>query len=68
MIAIPSFNNASWRKSSRSAGQTNCVEVATANGLIGVRDSKKPNSHILVVAPSEWTNFLTVIQFSAKSH
>jgi hypothetical protein len=68
MIAIPGFTNASWRKSNHSAGQTNCVEVATASGLIGVRDSKKPNSYILVATPSEWTNFLTVIQLSAKSH
>ena len=67
-MITPVFNNALWRKGSRSGGTSNCVEVATTSGLIGVRDSKKPNSHILVVAPPEWINFLRVIQLSVKSH
>lgn len=58
MIAIPTFNNALWRKSSRSGGISNCVEIATTSGLIGIRDSTKPNGQILIVTPTEWTNFL----------
>jgi hypothetical protein len=55
------FPHDSWRKSSRSTEATACVEVATARGLIGVRDSKNPNGPVMVVAQAEWTNFLTVL-------
>ena len=30
-----------WRKSSHSSGTGNCVEVATADSTVGVRDSKQ---------------------------
>jgi hypothetical protein len=30
-----------WRKSSYSSGTGNCVEVATADSTVGVRDSKQ---------------------------
>ncbi|NEA29613.1 DUF397 domain-containing protein [Actinomadura bangladeshensis] len=37
------FSPAQWRKSSYSGGQSGqCVEVARASGLVGVRDSKDP--------------------------
>jgi Domain of unknown function (DUF397) len=64
MIAIPRFNNALWKKGSRSASTANCVEVATVNGLVGVRDSKNPTGHVIVVTAPEWINFLTIFQDS----
>lgn len=57
MNAAFSFNNALWRKSSRSTASTNCVEVATVNGLIGVRDSKNPHRAILV-SSHQWENLI----------
>ncbi|MCU1687626.1 MAG: hypothetical protein JWQ81_8365 [Amycolatopsis sp.] len=36
----PDFADALWIKSSRSADQGQCVELATVDGWIGVRDSK----------------------------
>lgn len=36
-----------WKKSSRSAGVNNCVELAWAGA---VRDSKNPNGPMLTVA------------------
>lgn len=37
-----------WRKSSRSAEETNCVELACVDAVIGaVRDSKNPNRPML---------------------
>jgi hypothetical protein len=48
---------ASWRKSSYSY-ETNCVEVGSAPGLVGVRDSKDPNSAVLLFGCRSWTTFL----------
>ena len=46
-----------WKKSSRSmAGQ--CVEVATQDGEILVRDSKNPSGPVLAYTAGEWRAFL----------
>lgn len=47
-----------WRRSSRSAGQDNCVEVATLPGRVLVRDSKDRRGPVLAVSPGEWRAFL----------
>jgi Domain of unknown function (DUF397) len=62
MLRVPSFNNALWRKGTRTTAASNCVEVATSNRLVGIRDSKNPTGPIVIVRPAEWTNFLTTIQ------
>ncbi|WP_433681431.1 DUF397 domain-containing protein [Nocardia sp. CA-119907] len=49
---------ARWFKSSRSAGGSDCVEVAhLANGQVGVRDSKNPTEPALIFTPHEWDAF-----------
>ena len=49
----------SWRKSSYSAANGNCVEVAQlVNGRIGVRDSKNVAMPALGFAPAEWRTFV----------
>ncbi len=51
--------NAVWRKSSRSGGQGNCVEVAVlGDGAVAVRDSKDPSGAVLVFTPAEWDAFI----------
>ena len=49
-----------WRKSTRSSGDGNCVEVAfAADGTVGVRDSKQHGrGPVLAFTPSEWEAFL----------
>ncbi|SCF48783.1 protein of unknown function (DUF397) [Micromonospora matsumotoense] len=48
-----------WRKSTRSGGADNCVEVATApDRHIGVRDSKNPHGGVLVFGPDVWSAFV----------
>lgn len=52
-----------WRKSSRSAHQGNCVEVApTSTGGRRVRDSKQPDAGFHQVSRSTWTSFLNSVK------
>jgi hypothetical protein len=47
-----------WRKSRRSGGGDNCVEVAfAADGTVGIRHSKHPDRAVLAFTPSEWAAF-----------
>jgi Domain of unknown function (DUF397) len=50
----------SWRRSSWSANNGNCVEAVGLDGYVGVRDSKndKPHAPVLVFASSAWHVFL----------
>ena len=47
-----------WKKSRRSNGQANCVEVArNVPGIVAVRDSKNLDGPVLVFTPGEWQAF-----------
>lgn len=50
-----------WRKSSRSGGGNNCVEVATP-GSPALRDSKNPTQGPLTVEPACWPPFLAALK------
>lgn len=52
-----------WRKSSRSYGAGECVEVAAPYGeRIDVRDSRNPQGAVLRFTSAEWSAFITVIR------
>ncbi len=52
-----------WRKSSRSGGGDNCIEVAVAlDGTVGMRDSKDRTGPVLGFTRGEWTAFTDAIR------
>ena len=51
-----------WRKSSRSTGGNDCVEVAQAGTSCLVRDSKNSDGHCLAIRPQAWAAFISDIK------
>jgi hypothetical protein len=52
------LSGATWRKSTRSGGATNCVEVAGGlPAIVAVRDSKNPSGPKITFAFGAWDTF-----------
>ncbi|MFJ8834055.1 MULTISPECIES: DUF397 domain-containing protein [Micromonospora] len=52
-----------WRKSTRSNGSGDCVEVAdNLPGVVGLRDSKDPRGPILAFDPAAWSTFVASVK------
>ena len=51
-----------WRKSTRSSGGDNCVEVSfSPDGVVGVRDSKDQEGAILTFSHQAWRAFIDAV-------
>ncbi|QFG20984.1 DUF397 domain-containing protein [Actinomadura sp. WMMB 499] len=57
-----SATSLTWRKSSHTQANGQCVELATTPGACLVRDSKDPDGPTLTVSPSAWSTLLTAIK------
>jgi len=58
------MNNFNWRKSSYSGGGsgTNCVEVADAESLVRVRDTRDRDGGTLAFSARAWGVFLAQLR------
>lgn len=56
------LTSATWRTSSRSATQGECVEIAHTPTAIGIRDSKNPTGTCLILTPTQWAGVLTRVK------
>lgn len=52
------IKRARWRKSGRSGGNGNCVEVGPVDDIVGVRDTKGRDRLVLAFKRAAWTSFV----------
>jgi Domain of unknown function (DUF397) len=58
---------AAWRASRRSYSEGNCVEVGQGRAVVGVRDSKDPESPVLVFRGETWAAFTARLKAGGTS-
>jgi hypothetical protein len=58
----PRTDTTNWSKSSRSANNGSCVEVAFGRGIVATRDSKDPTGPKLIFGRAAWTAFVTAVK------
>jgi Domain of unknown function (DUF397) len=56
-MPIPDMSPALWRKSSYSAQNGACAEVAANGTVVAVRDNKDPGGPHLEFTPAGWRTF-----------
>jgi hypothetical protein len=56
------LSRAPWRKSSYSGNGNNCVEVATAGGLVAVRDTTNRDDVAELFAARTWQRFTALVK------
>jgi len=60
-MSAPRWDQATWFKSTRSATNGACVEVALVGRSVGVRDSKSPSGGMLEFPAEAWTELMNAI-------
>ena len=57
-----------WRKPRESFCNGNCVEVGSAPGAIGVRDTKDRGGPVLKISATGWSSFLSAVKRDAGAY
>lgn len=65
MFSVSDVDSLSWRKSTRSANNGACVEVAFMPGWVAVRDSKNPGGPVLGFPAGTWGEFIASVRNGA---
>ena len=53
---------ATWRKSSYSGANNDCVEAGNLPGAVAVRDTKDPDGPALAFTPANWAVFTAAVK------
>ncbi|TML25932.1 MAG: DUF397 domain-containing protein [Actinobacteria bacterium] len=64
-MLAPEGDGLRWRKSSRSAANGACVEIAETSDSIAVRDSKDPQGPHLRFGVAAWQTFISSVRAGA---
>ncbi|WP_236719299.1 DUF397 domain-containing protein [Wenjunlia vitaminophila] len=63
VMSAADVEGVSWRKSTYTANNGNCVEVADGlTGVIPVRDSKDPAGPALLFTSDAWSSFVEAVK------
>lgn len=59
----PELGNVSWKKSTKSQGNSNCVELAEiGKNVVAIRDSKNKNGPALTFSRTDTADFISYIK------
>jgi hypothetical protein len=61
-MTAPTQFHTSWRKSSYSGNDSNCVEIAYGDAMVGVRDSKNPEAGQLELSGDAFRSFVIYLK------
>ncbi|WP_406073828.1 DUF397 domain-containing protein [Micromonospora sp. NBC_01638] len=62
------LSRAQWKKSTRSSGNGQCVEIADLADAVALRDSKDPTGPALLFPREDWTSFLAGAKYGHFTH
>lgn len=59
---MDALSRAHWRKSARSGGGNNCVEMTRVPAIVAIRDSKNLTGDVVALRPTTWAEVSKLIK------